>query len=62
MKPHLCHRFPGPALQCLSGLAKAHLEKSPRHQEWITVKHDQREVQSLLFIPKSDGHGGRGHP
>ena len=32
--------------------AKARLEKSPRHQEWIKVKHDNREVDCFIVYPE----------
>lgn len=32
--------------------AKANLEKSPRHLEWITVKHDKREVKCFIAYPE----------
>ncbi len=32
--------------------AKARLEKSPRHQEWVVVKHDGREVHSFIVYPE----------
>jgi carboxymethylenebutenolidase len=32
--------------------AKARLESSPRHQEWVKVKHDGREVQCFLVFPE----------
>ncbi len=32
--------------------AKAELEKSPRHQEWVKVKHGNREVQSFIVYPE----------
>jgi carboxymethylenebutenolidase len=32
--------------------AKAKLEKSPRHGEWVKVKHDDREVQSFIVYPE----------
>src|SRR5919206_5288936 len=32
--------------------ARARLEKSPRHQEWVKVKHDDREVQSFIVYPE----------
>jgi carboxymethylenebutenolidase len=32
--------------------AKARLEKSPRHLEWITVKHDGREVGCYVGYPE----------
>jgi carboxymethylenebutenolidase len=28
--------------------AKARLEKSPRHQEWVTVKSGDREVKCFI--------------
>ena len=32
--------------------AKAKLAKSPRHQEWVKVKHDSREVQCFVVYPE----------
>ena len=32
--------------------AKAKLEKSPRHQEWVKVKHGSREVQCFVVYPE----------
>ena len=32
--------------------AKARLEKSPRHLEWVTVKHDKREVKCFIAYPE----------
>ncbi len=32
--------------------AKARLEKSPRHLEWITVKHGDREVKCFVAFPE----------
>jgi carboxymethylenebutenolidase len=32
--------------------AKARLEKSPRHLEWITVKHGDREVKCFIAYPE----------
>jgi carboxymethylenebutenolidase len=32
--------------------AKARLEKSPRHGEWVKVKQGKREVQSFLVFPE----------
>jgi carboxymethylenebutenolidase len=32
--------------------AKARLEKSPRHMEWVKVKHGDREVQSFIVYPE----------
>jgi carboxymethylenebutenolidase len=33
--------------------AKAALEKSPRHREWVTVKHDNRSVETFVAYPES---------
>jgi len=33
--------------------AKAKLEKSPRHREWVTVKHDGRAVETFIVYPES---------
>src|SRR5256714_6655728 len=32
--------------------AKARLEKSPRHGEWVKVKHGSREVNSFVVFPE----------
>ena len=32
--------------------AKARLEQSPRHLEWVKVKHDQREVNCFVAYPE----------
>ncbi len=32
--------------------AKSRLEASPRHLEWVTVKHDNREVKSFIAFPE----------
>jgi carboxymethylenebutenolidase len=32
--------------------AKAALEKSPRHREWVTVKHDARAVETFVVYPE----------
>jgi carboxymethylenebutenolidase len=32
--------------------AKARLENSPRHHEWVTVKHDEREVNCYVTYPE----------
>jgi carboxymethylenebutenolidase len=32
--------------------AKARLEKSPRHGEWVKVKHGDREVKAFLVYPE----------
>lgn len=33
--------------------AKEKLEKSPRHREWVTVKHDGRSVETYIVYPES---------
>lgn len=35
--------------------AKATVEKSPRHREWVTVKHGDRAVETFLVYPESKG-------
>jgi carboxymethylenebutenolidase len=32
--------------------AKQKLEKSPRHQEWVQIKHDNRTVQAFVVYPE----------
>src|ERR1700751_1987356 len=32
--------------------AKARLDKSPRHGEWVKVTHDKREGQSFVVYPE----------
>jgi carboxymethylenebutenolidase len=33
--------------------AKVTLEKSPRHREWVTVKHDNRSLETFVVYPES---------
>jgi carboxymethylenebutenolidase len=33
--------------------AQARLAKSPRHSEWVTVKHDGRSVETFVVYPES---------
>jgi len=33
--------------------AKDKVEKSPRHREWVTVKHDGRSVETFVVYPES---------
>ena len=33
--------------------AKVKVEKSPRHREWVTVKHDSRSVETYVVYPES---------
>jgi carboxymethylenebutenolidase len=38
---------------CAQDWAVARLEKSPRHREWVTVKHDGRSVETYVAYPES---------
>jgi len=33
--------------------ARARLEKSPRHGEWVTIKHDGRAVETFVVYPEA---------
>ena len=33
--------------------ARERVEKSPRHREWVTVKHDGRNVETFVVYPES---------
>ncbi len=35
--------------------ARQRLEQSPRHHEWVTVKHDGRSVETFIAYPESSG-------
>src|SRR6476646_7290822 len=35
--------------------ARTQLAKSPRHQEWVTIKHDGRSVETFVVYPESKG-------
>ncbi len=37
---------------CAQDWAKQILEKSPRHQEWVDVKHDNRVVHAFIVYPE----------
>lgn len=41
-----------PALSSAQEWAKARLENSPRHLEWVTVKHGDREVKCFIAYPE----------
>jgi carboxymethylenebutenolidase len=41
-----------PASVLAQDWAKARLEKSPRHGEWVKVKHGSREVHSFIVYPE----------
>jgi carboxymethylenebutenolidase len=34
--------------------ARERVEKSPRHREWVTVKHDSRAVETFVVYPESN--------
>ena len=40
-----------PALQA-QDWAKARLDKSPRHGEWVSIKHGDRTVQAYVVYPE----------
>jgi carboxymethylenebutenolidase len=40
------------ATACAQDWAKARLEKSPRHHEWVTVKNGSREVNCYITYPE----------
>ena len=50
------HPGPGPAAEAsvleTQEWAKARLAKSPRHQEWVKVKHGTREVNAFVVYPE----------
>jgi carboxymethylenebutenolidase len=48
----ICALLAAPAVYA-QDWAKAALEKSPRHQEWVTVKHDNRSVETFVVYPES---------
>lgn len=35
--------------------AKQNLEKSPRHSEWVTLKHDNRSLKAFIVFPEVKG-------
>ena len=35
--------------------ARARVEKSPRHREWVTVNHDGRAVETFVVYPEAKG-------
>jgi len=50
----LCFVFP--AASALSqDSAKQRLEGSPRHQEWVQVKHGDRTVHAFVVYPETKG-------
>ncbi len=33
--------------------ARARIDKSPRHHDWVSIKHDNRSVETLIVYPES---------
>src|SRR5260221_4516207 len=65
MAHRLAHRFIATAVilmfsACASAQdwAKAKLEKSPRHGEWVTIKHDSRSVETFVVYPEAKDKRG----
>jgi carboxymethylenebutenolidase len=50
--PVLCGLLAAP-FAAAQDWAKAALEKSPRHAEWVTVKHGGRAVETFVVYPES---------
>src|SRR5579863_1355963 len=42
----------GAGTACAQDWAKAALAKSPRHGEWVTLKHDGRSVETFVVYPE----------
>src|SRR4051812_32036232 len=38
---------------CAQDWARTQLAKSPRHQEWVTVKRDGRSIETFVVYPES---------
>ena len=55
MKPILLFAFVFLAVQSATAQdwARARLEKSPRHAEWVTLKHDSRSVETFVVYPEA---------
>src|SRR5213080_4864463 len=43
----------GVATLCAQDWARQAVDKSPRHREWVTVKHDGRSVETFIVYPES---------
>lgn len=52
LMPLLLALFAAPFLSA-QDWAKKRLEKSPRHREWVTVKHEGRSVETFVVYPES---------
>ena len=42
-----------PQAICAQDWARQNLDKSPRHREWVTIKHGDRAVQTFVVYPES---------
>jgi carboxymethylenebutenolidase len=42
----------GVAALCAQDWARQAVDKSPRHREWVTVKHDGRSVETFIAYPE----------
>ena len=42
----------GVATLCAQDWARQAVDKSPRHREWVTVKHDGRSVETFIAYPE----------
>jgi carboxymethylenebutenolidase len=42
----------GAASLCAQDWARQAVDKSPRHREWVTVKHDGRSVETFIAYPE----------
>ncbi|PWT91822.1 MAG: carboxymethylenebutenolidase [Proteobacteria bacterium] len=40
-------------LACAQDWARERLEKSPRHREWVSVKHNGRSVETFIVYPEA---------
>jgi carboxymethylenebutenolidase len=40
-------------LLCAQDWARQHLEKSPRHREWVGIKHGDRTIETLVVYPEA---------
>jgi carboxymethylenebutenolidase len=44
---------------CAQDWAKARLEASPRHREYVALKHGDRKLQAFVVYPEGEGEGAR---
>ena len=42
----------GASLLCAQEWARHQVDQSPRHREWVTVKHDGRSVETFIVYPE----------